>query len=183
MARSVGGATLRHPRSDHAVRPAPRARRRPQSAREARRVLARFADRALLVDKLALCDVVARSHGFDELDGVLSTSASRRSSSLTSSVASASAPRARWICVPTGLRVTAADIVNSWDDRELRRVFAEYGEEPGRPVASRPPSCAAARGAIPHADDLGRFVHGVKTQGRSSAPTARRVSFRRCASR
>jgi 16S rRNA (cytosine1402-N4)-methyltransferase len=73
------------------------------------------------------------------------------------------------------LSVTAADIVNSWDERELRRAFGELGEETeaGRVAAaivrrrSRQPFLAA--------DDLGRFVAGVKTQRRRGIDPATRV--------
>lgn len=73
------------------------------------------------------------------------------------------------------LRVTAADIVNSWDQTELRRVFAEYGEEPeaGRVAAA----IVRRRSREPFltADDLGRFVFGVKAQKRRGVDPATRV--------
>jgi len=73
------------------------------------------------------------------------------------------------------LSVTAADIVNSWDERELRRAFGELGEETeaGRVAAAivrrrtREPFLAA--------DDLGRFVAGVKRQRRRGIDPATRV--------
>jgi 16S rRNA (cytosine1402-N4)-methyltransferase len=73
------------------------------------------------------------------------------------------------------LSVTAADIVNSWDERELRRAFGELGEETeaGRVAAAivrrrtREPFLAA--------DDLGRFVAGVKNQRRRGIDPATRV--------
>ena len=73
------------------------------------------------------------------------------------------------------LRLTAADIVNSWDQTELRRVFAEYGEEPeaGRVAAA----IVRRRSREPFltADDLGRFVFGVKQQRSRSVDPATRV--------
>jgi len=73
------------------------------------------------------------------------------------------------------LSVTAADIVNSWDERELRRAFGELGEETeaGRVAAA----IARRRTSEPFltADDLGRFVAGVKTQRRRGIDPATRV--------
>src|SRR5204862_73170 len=69
----------------------------------------------------------------------------------------------------------AADIVNSWAEKDLRRVFAEYGEEP---------EAARVAGAIVRrrvktpfevADDLGRFVAGVKTRRPRGIDPATRV--------
>jgi 16S rRNA (cytosine1402-N4)-methyltransferase len=62
------------------------------------------------------------------------------------------------------LRITAADIVNTWAEPELRRIFAEYGEEP---EAARVAGAIARRrlkARFETADELGRFVAGVKTR-------------------
>ena len=73
------------------------------------------------------------------------------------------------------LSVTAADIVNSWDERELRRAFGELGEETeaGRVAAA----IVRRRTREPFlvADDLGRFVAGVKNQRRRGIDPATRV--------
>jgi 16S rRNA (cytosine1402-N4)-methyltransferase len=75
------------------------------------------------------------------------------------------------------LEQTAADIVNSWKQEDLRDIFTRYGEESeaGRVAAA----IVRRRSREPFltADDLGRFVFGVKTkkQSRSSADPATRV--------
>jgi len=73
------------------------------------------------------------------------------------------------------LRVTAADIVNSWDGRELRRVFAEYGEEPEAGRVAAAIVRRRTREPFLTADDLGRFVHGVKNQRSRNVDAATRV--------
>ncbi|TMF27059.1 MAG: 16S rRNA (cytosine(1402)-N(4))-methyltransferase RsmH [Chloroflexi bacterium] len=94
--------------------------------------LARFGDRAVLVRaNYAVCDVVAREHDFVPLDGVLLDLG-------LSSIQLADEDRGFSFRSPgpldmradPDLRETAADIVNSWAEKDLRRVFAEYGEEP-----------------------------------------------------
>jgi len=60
--------------------------------------------------------------------------------------------------------VTAADIVNTWSQVELRRVFAEFGEEPEAGRIAAAIVRRRAREPFMAADDLGRFVFGVKTQ-------------------
>ena len=149
----------------------------PAALEEARRVLARFGDRAVIVRaNFAVCDDVAREHGFDALDGVLLDLG-------LSSIQLADAQRGFSfraegpldMRADPDLRVTAADIVNSWDQTELRRIFAEYGEEPeaGRVAAA----IVRRRSREPFltADDLGRFVFGVKTQKRGGIDPATRV--------
>jgi 16S rRNA (cytosine1402-N4)-methyltransferase len=120
---------------------------------------------------------VARAHGFDELDGVLLDIG-------LSSIQLADAERGFSfraegpldMRADPDLRVTAADIVNSWDDRELRRVFAEYGEEPEAGRVAAAIVRRRTREPFLTADDLGRFVHGVKEQRRSrGADSATRV--------
>ena len=149
----------------------------PAALAEARRVLGRFGDRAILVrSNFALLDVVAREHGLAPLDGILldlglsslQLADERRGFSFR-----AEGPLD--MRADPDLSVTAADIVNSWDERELRRAFGELGEETeaGRVAAAivrrrtREPFLAA--------DDLGRFVAGVKRQRRRGIDPATRV--------
>ncbi len=149
----------------------------PAALVEARRVLARFGERAVLVrSNFALLDVVATRHGLAPLDGVLldlglsslQLADERRGFSFR-----AEGPLD--MRADPDLSVTAADIVNSWDERELRRTFGELGEETeaGRVAAAivrrrmREPFLAA--------DDLGRFVAGVKTRRRRGIDPATRV--------
>ena len=71
--------------------------------------------------------------------------------------------------------MTAADVVNTSDERELRRIFAEYGEEP---EAARVAGAIARRRVtrpFEAADDLGRFVAGVKTKRPRGTDPATRV--------
>ncbi len=149
----------------------------PKALEEARRVLARFGDRAVLVrSNFALCDVVARQHGFDALDGVLldlglsSIQLGDESRGFSFRATGPLDMRA-----DPDLDVTAGDIVNSWDERDVRRVFADYGEEPeaGRIAAA----IARRRTREPFltADDLGRFVFGVKRQRSRGVDPATRV--------
>ncbi len=149
----------------------------PKALEEARRVLARFGDRAVLVrSNFALCDVVAREHGFDALDGVLldlGLSSIQLGDESRGFSFRASGPLD--MRADPDLDVTAGDIVNSWDERDVRRVFADYGEEPeaGRIAAA----IARRRTREPFltADDLGRFVFGVKRQRSRGVDPATRV--------
>ena len=149
----------------------------PAALAEARRVLARFGERAVLVrSNFALLDVVAREHGLAPLDGILldlglsslQLADERRGFSFR-----AEGPLD--MRADPDLSVTAADIVNSWDERELRRSFGELGEETeaGRVAAA----IVRRRSREPFltADDLGRFVAGVKTQRRRGIDPATRV--------
>ncbi|TMB63550.1 MAG: 16S rRNA (cytosine(1402)-N(4))-methyltransferase RsmH [Chloroflexi bacterium] len=149
----------------------------PQALDEARRVLARFGDRVTLVRaNFALCDVVARENGLDQVDGVLLDLG-------LSSIQLADAQRGFSfraegpldMRADPDLRVTAGDIVNSWEGRELRRVFAEYGEEPEAGQIAAAIVRRRAREPFMTADDLGRFVHGVKKQRSRSVDAATRV--------
>ncbi len=149
----------------------------PKALDEARRVLARFGDRAVLVrSNFALCDVTAREHGFDQIDGALLD--------LGLSSIQLADPERGFSFRAEGpldmradpdLRVTAADIVNSWDQPELRRVFAEYGEEPEAGRIAGAIVRRRAREPFLTADDLGRFVFGVKQQRSRSVDPATRV--------
>jgi 16S rRNA (cytosine1402-N4)-methyltransferase len=119
---------------------------------------------------------VAREHGFDALDGVLLDLG-------LSSIQLADAERGFSFRAPgpldmradPDLRVTAADIVNSWDGRELRRVFAEYGEEPEAARVAAAIVRRRSREPFLAADDLGKFVFGVKRQRPGGIDPATRV--------
>ena len=149
----------------------------PAALAEARRVLARFGDRAVLVRaNFALCDVVAPGHGFSGLDGILlDLGLSSIQLADTSRGFSFRAAGPLDMRADPELALTAADIVNSWDQVELRRVFVEYGEEPeaGRIAAA----IVRRRSREPFltADDLGRFVFGVKQQRSRTVDPATRV--------
>jgi len=120
---------------------------------------------------------VARERGFDDLDGaLLDLGLSSIQLADTNRGFSFRAEGPLDMRADPDLRGTAADIVNSWDQTELRRVFAEYGEEPeaGRVAAA----IVRRRSREPFltADDLGRFVFGVKKdRSRSKADPATRV--------
>src|SRR6266550_5807441 len=96
----------------------------------AARELARFGDRAVLTRaNFAILDDVAGTHGFVPVDGVLLDLG-------LSSIQLADEERGFSFrsrgpldmrADPDG-RIRAADIVNSWAEKDLRRVFAEYGE-------------------------------------------------------
>src|SRR5207247_11420861 len=62
------------------------------------------------------------------------------------------------------LRVTAAEIVNSWSEPELRRIFLAYGEEPEAGRVAAAIARRRQRSPFAAADELGRFVAGVKTR-------------------
>ncbi|MEK7284751.1 MAG: 16S rRNA (cytosine(1402)-N(4))-methyltransferase RsmH [Chloroflexota bacterium] len=132
----------------------------------ARRQLARFGDRADLVRaNFALCDVVARERRFLPVDGVLLDLG-------LSSIQLADEDRGFSFRSkgPLDMRAdpdllrTAADIVNRAGEHELRRILAEYGEET---EAARVAGAIARRRVkrpFETADDLARFVAGVKTR-------------------
>ena len=149
----------------------------PAALAEANRVLARFGERAVLVrSNFALLDVVATRHGLAPLDGVLldlglsslQLADERRGFSFR-----AEGPLD--MRADPDLSVTAADIVNSWDERELRRAFGELGEETEAGRVAAAIVRRRSREPFLSADDLGRFVAGVKTQRRRGIDTATRV--------
>jgi len=70
---------------------------------------------------------------------------------------------------------TAADLVNTWDERDLRRIFTELGEEPEAARVAGAIVRRRARGAFMTADQLGRFVAGVKTRRPGKIDPATRV--------
>jgi 16S rRNA (cytosine1402-N4)-methyltransferase len=54
--------------------------------------------------------------------------------------------------------------VNSWSEKDLRRVFAEYGEEPEAARLAGAIVRRRTKQPFESADELGRFVAGVKTR-------------------
>ncbi|HEV8670727.1 MAG TPA: 16S rRNA (cytosine(1402)-N(4))-methyltransferase RsmH, partial [Candidatus Limnocylindria bacterium] len=149
----------------------------PAALAEARQVLARFGERAVLVrSNFALLDVVAREHDLAPLDGIvldlglssLQLADERRGFSFR-----AEGPLD--MRADPDLSVTAADIVNSWDERELRRAFGELGEETEAGRVAAAIVRRRTREPFLSADDLGRFVAGVKTQRRRGIDPATRV--------
>ncbi len=149
----------------------------PAALEVAGRELARFGDRAVLVRaNFAVCDVVAGRLAFAPVDAVLldlglssiQLADDRRGFSFR-----AAGPLD--MRADPDLTVTAADVVNTWAERDLRRIFAEHGEEPeaGRVAAA----IARRRVTRPFetADDLGRFVAGVKTKRPRGTDPATRV--------
>ena len=114
------------------------------------------------------------------------TSASRRCSSTSASAASPTRPDA-----PLDMRMdattgqTAADVLNTYDERELARILRVYGEERFAPriaraiVAQRATAAAGAHGRA------GRASCAPTSPRRRARPAATRPSARsrRCASR
>ena len=140
--------------------------RDPAALAIARRELERFGDRAVLVhENFAVLDEVAGRHGFVPLDGIL----------LDLGLSSIQlADDARGFSFRSGgpldmradpdLRESAADLVNTWPAADLRRIFAELGEEPEAMRVANAIVRRRARTPFLTADDLGRFVAGVKTR-------------------
>jgi 16S rRNA (cytosine1402-N4)-methyltransferase len=149
----------------------------PAALAVARRELARFGERAVLVRaNFALCDVVARRAAFAPVDAVLldlglssiQLADERRGFSFRSE-----GPLD--MRADPELALTAADVVNTWDERELRRIFGELGEEP---EAARVAAAIARRRVtrpFETAADLGRFVAGVKAKRPRGVDPATRV--------
>ena len=142
----------------------------------ARERLAPFGERAVLVRaSFAGADEVAAANGFLGCDGIvldLGLSSLQLADEARGFSFQAEGPldmRAD----PT-LATTAADLVNGASERELTRIFQEYGEEPeARRVAG---AIARRRVTRPFetAADLGRFVAGVKQRrGRGIDPATR----------
>jgi len=146
----------------------------PAALQVAGRELDRYAGRAVLVHaNFAVCDAVASAHGFSDLDGVLLDLG-------LSSIQLADAARGFSFRSPGPLdmradpagSLTAERIVNTWDERELRRIFAELGEEPEAARIAAAIVRRRAQAPFLTADDLGRFVFGVKA-GRTGAGRSR----------
>ena len=151
----------------------------PAALEEARRVLSRFHGRAVLAhSNFALLDVVARERGFDQVDGVL-LDLGLSSIQLADPARGFSFRAAGPLDMRADPRLerTAADIVNSWKQEDLRDIFTRYGEESEAGRVAAAIVRRRAREPFLTADDLGRFVFGVKTKkrSRSSADPATRV--------
>jgi 16S rRNA (cytosine1402-N4)-methyltransferase len=149
----------------------------PAALDEARRVLARFTDRAVLAQSnFALLDVVARERGFDEVDGVL-LDLGLSSIQLADPARGFSFRAAGPLDMRADPRLgqTAADIVNSWKQEDLRDIFVRYGEESEAGRVAAAIVRRRSREPFLQADDLGRFVFGVKTQRSRSVDPATRV--------
>src|SRR3989475_9691972 len=138
----------------------------PRALDVARTRLARFGSRAVLVRaNFALLDHLAGEHGFRDCDGVLLDLG--LSSIQLADVGRGFSFRAEGpldMRADPDLEMRASDIVNGSNERELRRIFAEYGEEP---EAARIAGAIARRRVtrpFETAADLGRFVAGVKTR-------------------
>ena len=139
--------------------------------------LARFGDRARLVRaNFATCDVVASANDFVPVDGVLLDLG--LSSIQLADEERGFSFRARGpldMRADPDLRLGAADIVNSWSGNDLRRVFAEYGEEPEAARIAGAIVRRRAKTPFGTADELGRFVAGVKTRRPRGIDPATRV--------
>jgi 16S rRNA (cytosine1402-N4)-methyltransferase len=139
--------------------------------------LARFGDRAVLVRaNFAVLDEVAGAHDFVPVDGVildLGLSSIQLADVDRGFSFFASGPLD--MRADPDIRVTAADIVNSWSEKDLRRVFAEYGEEPEAARVAGAIVRRRVKAPFGAADDLGRFVAGVKTRRPRGIDPATRV--------
>ena len=151
--------------------------RDPAALAIAGRELAPFGERAVLVrSNFALCDVVAREHGFDALDGAildLGLSSIQLADDERGFSFRSTGPLDMRADPDLGL--TAADLVNQATDVELERIFAEYGEEPEARRVARAIVRRRAKAPFMAADELGRFVAGVKTRRPRGTDPATRV--------
>ena len=151
--------------------------RDPAAIALASRELARFGDRAVLVRaNFAVLDDVAGAHGFAPVDGVildLGLSSIQLADAERGFSFRSSGPLDMRADPDVGVR--AADVVNSWSERDLRRVFAEYGEEPEAARVAGAIVRRRVKAPFEAADDLGRFVAGVKTRRPRGIDPATRV--------
>src|SRR5207237_10816173 len=131
----------------------------PAAVAIARRELARFGGRVVLVNaNFAVLDDVARDHDLLGIDGVLldlglssiqlADDARGFSFRASGPLDMRSDPR---------LELTAADLVNTWEERDLRRIFAELGEEPEAARVARALVRRRARRPLAAAAELGRW--------------------------
>jgi 16S rRNA (cytosine1402-N4)-methyltransferase len=141
------------------------------------RELARFGDRAVLVNaNFADLAAAAREHDFIGIDGVLLDLG--LSSIQLADDARGFSFRARGpldMRSDPRLELTAADLVNTWEERDLRRIFTELGEEPEAARVAGAIVRRRARGPFLAADEFGRFVAGVKTRRPGKIDPATRV--------
>jgi len=149
----------------------------PAALEIARRQLARFSDRAVLVRaNFALCDAVAADHGFAPVDAVvldLGLSSIQLADDRRGFSFRATGPLD--MRADPELRTTAADVVNTWDERDLARVFKEWGEEPHAKRVAAAITRRRVTRPFETADDLGRFVAGVKGGRTGATDPATRV--------
>ena len=143
----------------------------------AARELERFGDRAVLTrGNFAVLDDLAGEHGFAPVDGII-LDLGLSSIQLADDERGFSF-RSRGpldMRSDPDLRQTAADLVNSWTEKDLRRVFAEYGEEPEAARVAGAIVRRRVKTPFEAADELGRFVAGVKTRRPRGIDHATRV--------
>ena len=151
--------------------------RDPAALAIARRELARFGDRAVLSRaNFAVLDDVAREHGFAPVDGVvLDLGLSSIQLADDERGFSFRSPGPLDMRSDPDIRESAADIVNAWSEKDLRRVFAEYGEEPEAARVAGAIVRRRAKAQFETADEFGRFVAGVKTRRPRGVDPATRV--------
>ena len=151
--------------------------RDPAALAMAGRELRRFGDRVVLArGNFAVLDELAGEHNFAPVDGVLLDLGLSSIQLADEERGFSFRSRGRLdMRADPDLRTTAAHVVNTWAEKDLRRIFADYGEEP---------EAARVAGAIVRrrvktpfevADDLGRFVAGVKTRRPRGIDPATRV--------
>ncbi len=137
----------------------------PGALEAAARALQPFGDRAVLVkSNFARCDDVANARSFAPVDGVLLdlgvSSMQLADAARGFSFRSAGPLDMR---ADPDLPVTAADIINTRTARELAHLFATLGEEREARRVAGAIVRRRARHPFATAEDLGRFVAGVKT--------------------
>ncbi|MEK6208226.1 MAG: 16S rRNA (cytosine(1402)-N(4))-methyltransferase RsmH [Chloroflexota bacterium] len=151
--------------------------RDPAALAIAARELARFGDRAVLArGNFAVLDEIAGEHGFAPVDGVvldLGLSSIQLADDERGFSFRSRGPLD--MRSDPDLRDTAADLVNTWVEKDLRRVFAEYGEEPEAARVAGAIVRRRVKTPFEAADDLGRFVAGVKTRRPRGIDPATRV--------
>lgn len=151
--------------------------RDPAAIAIARRTLEPFGARALLVQgNFAICDELARGEGFSELDGVL-LDLGLSSIQLADESRGFSFRSSGPLDMRAGpdARESAADLVNTWPATDLGRIFTELGEEPEATRVANAIVRRRAREPFLTADELGRFVAGVKTRRPKSIDPATQV--------
>ena len=151
--------------------------RDPAALEIARGELERFGGRAVLVrSNFAHCDEVAREHGFEALDGILldlGLSSIQLADEARGFSFRSSGPLD--MRADPDLGITAADLVNTSTAEDLRTMFRDLGEEP---EAARVANAIVRRRVhepFVKADDLGRFVAGVKSRRPKSIDPATQV--------
>jgi 16S rRNA (cytosine1402-N4)-methyltransferase len=151
--------------------------RDPAALAIAARELERFGDRAVLTrGNFAALDDLAGEHGFAPVDGIILDLG--LSSIQLADEERGFSFRSRGpldMRADPDLRQTAADVVNSWAEKDLRAVFAEYGEEPEAARVAGAIVRRRVKTPFEAADELGRFVAGVKTRRPRGIDPATRV--------